>query len=192
MSNKILNPDAQRDRGSDQRRRRIKNGFTLLEVIVAVFIIAVGVGGVAKIMPSLISGSSINQSRLVSAYLAQEGIEIVRNIRDTNWLEEHNRDESAPSIAWDEGFTTCNSGCEADYNSVKELKPSLAVFGSGRYLNIDSNGLYGYGGGTQTKFKREITITKNSEILTITVNISWDDRGKHYDFPVQEKLHQWY
>ncbi len=166
-----------------------EKGFTLLEVIIAVFIISVGVGGVAKLMPSLIAGASLNQSRLTAAYLAQEGMEIVRNIRDTNWLEAHYIDGS---IEWDDGLANCSVGCEVDYSSVAQLSPLLIAYGSGRYLNIDSVGLYSYGAGTQTKFKRKITVQVAGDILTININVHWDDRGKSYDFPVEEKLYRWY
>jgi len=164
-------------------------GFTLLEVLVAIFIVSVGVGGVATIMPSLTAGSSLNQSRLTAAYLAQEGVEIVRNIRDTNWLEAHNSGGSTP--LWNEGFNPCSSGCEVDYTSAANLSPSLPAYGSGRYLNIDSSGLYSYGAGTQTKFKRKITVQSAGDILTITVEVSWQEKGKSYNFSVQEKLYKW-
>jgi prepilin-type N-terminal cleavage/methylation domain-containing protein len=168
---------------------KINKGFTLLEVIIAIFIISVGVGGVAAMMPSLISGSSLNQSRLTAAYLAQEGIEIVRSIRDTNWLEDH---YGGTPVDWNDGLDPCASGCEVDYTFIAESLPLLPAYGSGRYLNIDPNGLYGYDGSVRTKFKRKITVEENSDILTITVNIYWDDRGKSYEFPVQEKLYKWY
>jgi prepilin-type N-terminal cleavage/methylation domain-containing protein len=176
MWNKILNKN--------------KKGFTLLEVIVAVFIISVGIGGVANIMPSLISGVSLNQSRLVAAYLAQEGIEIVRNIRDTNWLEAHKADATTP--LWDDGLAACSLGCELDYTFASSSAPSLAAYGAGRYLNIIPSGFYGYGAGTQTKYKRKIIIVDNADILTISSEVFWSDRGKSYSFPVQEKIYKWY
>ena len=64
-----------------------KNGFTLLEVIVAIFVITIGVIGVISVVQRTAAFTSISSSRLQAAYLAQEGIEIARNIRDGNWLE---------------------------------------------------------------------------------------------------------
>ncbi|MFH1656929.1 MAG: prepilin-type N-terminal cleavage/methylation domain-containing protein [bacterium] len=171
-------------------------GFTLLEVIIAVFIISVGVGGMAAIMPSLISGSSINQSRLVAAYLAQEGIEIVRNIRDTNWLEDH---YGPVPVAWDEGFFPmsfdCTTGCEIDYLGVS-APPNIGPY-TGAKLKIDPiNGYYNYASGQDTKFDRKITVQRDwgdpNNILIITVDVFWNDRGKPYNFSVQEKLYKWY
>jgi prepilin-type N-terminal cleavage/methylation domain-containing protein len=170
----------------------LNKGFTLLEVIIAIFIISVGVGGVASVVPRLLSSSTTNQNRLTAAYLAQEGVEIVRNIRDTNWLENH---YGSTPIVWDDGFSPCtsaNGGCEIDYLGL--AAPVINHY-SGTKLKINStSGFYNYSSGNQTKFDRKIIVDKNlaGDILTITVNVSWSDRGKSYNFPVQEKLYKWY
>ncbi len=62
-------------------------GFTILEVLVAIFIITTG-GLAAYAMVQQIIFSTLSSSyRLTAAYLAKEGIETVRNNRDTNWLQ---------------------------------------------------------------------------------------------------------
>jgi prepilin-type N-terminal cleavage/methylation domain-containing protein len=166
------------------------SGFTLLEVMAAIFIISVGVGGIAIIMPSLISGTSLNQSRLTAAYLAQEGIEIVRNIRDTNWLEAHNKGDST---TWDNGFATCSgNGCEIDYLALASENPTILAY-SARKLKFDSTNGYNYTSGTTTKFSRKIIITPDgANILKISADVSWQDKGKTYNFPVQEEIYKWY
>jgi type II secretory pathway pseudopilin PulG len=171
-------------------------GFTLLEVLVAIFVITVGLIGVITVLQNTMFLRSISSSRLTAAYLAQEGIEIVRNVRDTNWLEAHNKADFTP---WDEGFSDCSIGCEIDYADLREEDPVFSpYFGSGRKLKIDSaSGFYNYDFGDDTKFARKITIEKDpadlNNVLIITVNVSWEDRGKMYNFPpVQEKLYQWY
>lgn len=173
---------------------KLNGGFTLLEVMVAIFIISIGVLGVVKMIPSLSASAQVNSSRLVAAYLAQEGIEMVRNIRDTNWLEAHIKGDSTP---WDEDFFSpvdCANGCEMDYTALANEDPSFAVYSSADKLKIDSEGLYKYNcsGCPETKFSRKITIQESSDILTITANVSWEDRGRTYNFPVQEKLYKWY
>jgi prepilin-type N-terminal cleavage/methylation domain-containing protein len=168
-------------------KNKFKNskGFTFLEVIVAIFIISIGVVGVVKFMPSIISENSINYSRLTAAYLAQEGIEIARNIRDSNLLQ---------GQSWDYGLNTaaCNGGCEADYINASQPDPNLLSFGTGRYLYIGGSGFYGYFGATATKYKRKITFISNGNDATVTVNVLWSERGKSYGFPVQERLYNWY
>jgi len=169
---------------------KLSRGFTLLEVIIAIFIISVGVGGVAKLVPSLIVGASVNQSRLVAAYLAQEGIEIIRNVRDTRWLKNHYSGTPSP---WDFFAERCASGCEMDYLIMASFVPH-DYFGT--KLKIDPvNGFYNYASGQDTKFDRKITVQSDSDdpdnILIITVDVFWEDRGKPYNFSAQEKLCKW-
>jgi prepilin-type N-terminal cleavage/methylation domain-containing protein len=180
---------------------KLNSGFTLLEVIIAIFVISVGVGGVAAVVPRLLSASTVNQNRLIAAYLAQEGIEIVRNVRDTNWLE--NQYGGTP-VPWDEGLTNCPAptGCELDFYCTNVQKPiptdpaghnCFKTYNAGDFLYLDPAGSYNYLQlGTQTKFSRKVTIDEGSNILTITATVYWTDKGKSYNFPAQEKLYTWY
>lgn len=57
-------------------------GFSLGEVILASFVLTVGIISVVKIMASSYSASEETQDLMIAAELAQEGVELVRNIRD--------------------------------------------------------------------------------------------------------------
>src|SRR3989344_6798261 len=61
-------------------------GFTLVEVIVAIFVVTVGIGGVFAFLQSTLFSGITLENQLIAPYLAQEGVEIVRNIRDTNYV----------------------------------------------------------------------------------------------------------
>lgn len=74
-----------------------KNAFTILEVILAIFILTVAVFASFSLIQQTVVGVSLNQSKLIAYYLSQEGVEIVRNIRDTNWL--NNR-------TWNQGISS--------------------------------------------------------------------------------------
>lgn len=66
------------------------SGFTLTEVMIGMMILAVAIVATTNLLIHLMRLNSFNVNALQAYYLAQEGIEGVRNIRDTNWL--HNRD----------------------------------------------------------------------------------------------------
>jgi len=165
-------------------------GFTLLEVITAIFVITVGVIGGMSAIQKTVALISISSSRLTAAYLAQEGIEVIRNIRDTNWLEGRTAE-----VSWDEGLTDCSAGCETDYTMNQNLDSWV---GEGRYLYIDgTNSFFRYidfpsGDDIQTKFKRKITITSDvSDILEVLVEINWSERGIPQSLSAQENLYNW-
>lgn len=159
-------------------------GFTIVEVLVAIFIITIGVIGVIKIIPQIISNTSLNSSNLTAAYLVQEGFEIVRNIRDSNWLEQR----TVQATDWDEGLADCLNGCEADYTVLAAQDPVLNSY-SGINLKINSDGFYNYALGSDSRFKRKITIIRDgTDILNVSILISWDKGGS---FSAQEKLYKW-
>lgn len=62
-------------------------GFTLLEVLVAIFLLTLGIGGSFALVSQAAVSSQLTVARLEAAYLAQEGIELIRNTRDANFLK---------------------------------------------------------------------------------------------------------
>lgn len=69
---------------------RNEKGFSLIEVMIGMTILTIAIVAATSILISLIN-SNKNITRTLQAYnLAQEGIEAVRNIRDTNWLNNLN------------------------------------------------------------------------------------------------------
>ncbi|MCX6721221.1 MAG: prepilin-type N-terminal cleavage/methylation domain-containing protein [Candidatus Staskawiczbacteria bacterium] len=166
-----------------QKDSKNKKGFTIIELMITIFILSfavVGIFAAFSVMASLVYDAT---DRLIAAYLGQEGMEIVRNIRDSNWL---NIDAGA-NASWLDGLSDdainysvdCHSiGCEADY-----LATNLATW-SDRYLFL-KNGIYSYDQtGSPTKFKRKIKIEpltdvdgSSNHIIKVIVETSWDQKG---------------
>lgn len=73
-------------------RNFIKNrrGFTLNEVMIGMMILSIAIVAATNLLTSLINANKTNVSTLQAYYLAQEGIEAVRNMRDTNWMHNVN------------------------------------------------------------------------------------------------------
>lgn len=177
-------------------------GFTLLEVIMAIFILTVGIGGSFALIQQTISTASMVRSRLIATYLGQEGIEIVRNIRDNNWLEQRESLQTPPLPAWNDGMGGCQGPtncCEGDYEtdmppSKTPLDPVAGCdFDNLNYLNIDSGGFYSYLSGTQTKFKRKILIEpiEENKMKVVTI-VQWREKTKIYEIEVIEHVTNWY
>lgn len=73
------------------------SGFTLLEVIISIFILSIGIAGSVSLIASTTQLIGESKNRVIAANLAQEGVEITRVIRDTNWL-------ANPALPFDDGF----------------------------------------------------------------------------------------
>src|SRR3989338_10729475 len=70
------------------------SGISILEVVVAILIITIGLVGFLSLVIQNIRVQYIDKNVLIASGLAQEGLELVRNVRDLNWL--------TPGNSWDQ------------------------------------------------------------------------------------------
>ncbi len=151
-----------------------QKGFTLLELMITIAVISIGMIGIFGMIQRTMQSAEDLKSRLITAYLAQEGIELVRNIRDTNWFEGKD---------WDDGLTGCSSSCEISFD-----EPTLKLH-SGDNLSIDGSGFYGKNGIHESQFKREVFIENTGDYLEVKVKVSWEEEQS---FEVIKHLYQWW
>ena len=102
-------------------------GFSLIEMLAVIFIVAVGLVGVSQLVVQSLQAQHISERTVVAYQLAQEGIELVRYIRDTNWL--------TPGNAWDDGLAP-GQYC-IDYSN-----PVLRSTTEDCYLYLDNDNWY--------------------------------------------------
>lgn len=137
-------------------------GFTLIEALVSLVVLTIALGPALVLSSNISSTASVIQNNLVAANLSQEGLEVIRALRDANWYNGLSFDTGLPDGIY-----------RIDWNSN-----DLISLGANPPLKIN-NGLYNYSSGTDTIFKRIITITKiNSEELRIMSEVSWIERGE--------------
>lgn len=161
---------------SGTNKQTLKNGFTIIETTVAIGIIVIGlIAALGAITAALFYVSNI-QDRIIAANLVAEGIEIVRNIRDNNRLQ---------NLAWNNDLADGNY--QTNFNST-----SLSSY-NGNFLLLDpSTGLYNYNSGNPTYFLRKISIANlsNYEIRIISTVI-WQKRGINYINSAEDHLFNW-
>ena len=68
-----------------------KKAFGLLEVLLAGVIIIIVLSSLVVVARNALDNSVLLQQRAQATYLAQEGIELVRQIRDTNYIDGDNK-----------------------------------------------------------------------------------------------------
>lgn len=178
---------------------RIKNqrekGFSLLETVIALGILVVGIGGAVGLVAQSLSSIEAIKNKVISANLAQEGIEVVRNLRDENWLNDvHWRGTGG-------GISLAGGDCgvsDADYR-VQYNATALINFAD-TLLQVNSSGYYGYNneygylGGTDTVFKRKITICRidvNDTQIKVISRVDWTEKGRAKFIEIEDRLYNW-
>jgi len=87
-------------------------GFTLIEVLITLSVFTIGVIGSFALAIANLRSVEENQDRLVVSNLAREGIEMVKNTRDSNWLKiQANEDCDSLTVGlqlcdWDQGLAS--------------------------------------------------------------------------------------
>ncbi|MCD6284113.1 prepilin-type N-terminal cleavage/methylation domain-containing protein [bacterium] len=168
-------------------------GFTLLEVIIAIAVISIGLIGILYLVSFSISASSVAKNKLIAANLAQEGIELVRGIRDTNWVQGEDWDtgiegtgnQRAGIIDYDDidGLTSYFNPPPSD---IDECGSNCRVYLKNDFYTHDSSG------GSSTNFYRLILLDKISPTqIEVTCEIKWTERSKSYYLTVKDYLYEW-
>ncbi|PIV38802.1 MAG: hypothetical protein COS30_00115 [Candidatus Portnoybacteria bacterium CG02_land_8_20_14_3_00_45_8] len=158
-----------------------EQGFGLMEVIVSIFIISIGLMGVMALVNYFTIAGGTSASRLIAANLAQEGIEVVRNIRDLNF----------GTNGWSDWY----AGIEGTTSYLVQYNDASWRAFSDMPLKYDSSaGLYGYDSGVDTSFvfKRKITLTKISDAeIKLVAEITWVEQNRSHILTVEDRLWNW-
>lgn len=194
----------------------IKNnsGQSLIELIVAVAIIQVGLLSVWSLFLSNFNAEREAELRIVGANLSREGVELVKNIRDSNWLraDQGEVNEEGKIWPWDEGLNSGIYSISYDDGSLEgEEESQLYVDPQGFYTNSSN--------GTKTSFyKRTIElksvccsdpegdlvcndtnyqIKKPSELCPLRIGINviakttWSHSGGERNSVVEDIIYNW-
>lgn len=174
----------------------LNKGFTLIEFLVTISVVGVGIIGALIAIEQGVIAIDYAKNRLTAAMLAQEGVEILKNIRDTNLLEYSYVDADT---SWNEGFSIAGD-YEVVYTHTHGPDPSLiqpgcsnCVFDDLSFLKLSDNG-YNYTNGSDTPFKRKINITQiGTDEYDVDVVVYWKKRGKgNYEITLKQYLYEWW
>lgn len=153
------------------RQTKNQKGITLIETIVAVFVVAIGlVSGLSLAVMSTNRTTAVKE-KLVALYLAQEGLELARNVRDSAGLD---------------GSDDYSIDDYGDYIARFEESASAEL-----WLDLDAQGFYrhynDFGDGfpsTETLYTRECD--RDTDLVTCTV--SWPGGQS---VTIKEELPMW-
>ncbi|MFH1428477.1 MAG: hypothetical protein ABIH39_01920 [Candidatus Margulisiibacteriota bacterium] len=161
----------------------IKNNFgiSIIEVVAAITIITMGMIGVLSLVIQNIQAQYINKNVLIAADLAGEGLELVRNTRDLNWLTGND---------WNKDIV---GNYTIDYKGSASINQSVDyIYDDDARLYVDSNGFYTHAvTAMPTNFYRLITVVDNIDYLDVKSTIRWKDGVKNHDYTAETYLYNW-
>ncbi len=182
-------PHSFKIKGVAEERFRLKNGFSIIEVLIALFIISLGLVGLLSLVQMNIRVNYINKNTVLAAQLAQEGLELMRKMRDSNWINE----EDGDSVGWD--LNMAAGTYIVDYNDdlLSPLSPSTGINDNNAILKINSDGFYEHTNGVNSQFRRVIVIDdKQADSFRITSIVSYQKEGRSFDYTATDYLYNWY
>lgn len=155
-----------------------KKGFSMGEVLLSVFILGVTMVTVLQLFVVSLKNFADTQDSVIASMLAQEGIELVKNIRDNNWVsgsDTYNNIDATgmSSCALDVVNVSCSSNSDNNvdcrFDHTADTNCSL-YFNNGKYTRIP--------GGKKTKFKRGIKILAIGNLRIIISKVNWNPQKK--------------
>ena len=188
-----------------------KRGFTLIETMIAVTILTLSVAGPLFTADRAIVAAQLASNQLTASYLAQEGIEYVRTMRDNEFLTTYRAGGADVSAAAWNAFLNNSvsdpytiSGCRA---SACMLDPVMRTMGTGSGSSLQpcsgssctplylASGVYTERtdlGGVVTPFTRTIQAVDISPTdERIVSKVWWTSHGTTYTITVTDHLTPW-
>ena len=150
-----------------------KKGFMMGEAVIAIFIVGTTLITFLSILSSMLKMEFQKRDYIIAANLAQEGIEIVRNIRDNNLKATcGSGSNTRPCNAFEPGMFPANTGP------------------SGSCSTCNGNGII------NSKFNREIRILQGPDLensKTIISRVTWTSTSSSgsESIEISDDLYSW-
>jgi len=164
-----------------------EKGFSILEVVIAIFIITMGLVGVLSLVIQNLQVKYINKNGIIASMLAQEGVELVRSRRDGNW----------------ENGLDFKQGIIGDGTYAIDAENIIDVDGgidnANARLKYNSGGYYCHGAWISegacnqgnSPFFRLITVTDNGVYLDVQARVRFKKGNNSYDYVAETRLYNW-
>ena len=149
-------------------------GFMVIEAAFSIFIVGVALVAFLMVLSMMYKTEFGKRDYVVATNLAQEGIEIVRNIRDSSW-----------KTGGTNGFSGFPSGdyCVDYLGTTHSCADKLKI----------RDGFYEYASGVETKFSRKIVIGGSGETRTVKSSVIWKPSGATSEATIEmeDTLYAW-
>ncbi|OGG43374.1 hypothetical protein A3G50_02380 [Candidatus Jorgensenbacteria bacterium RIFCSPLOWO2_12_FULL_42_11] len=151
-------------------------GQLLIESGIAISILIVALLGILGLLSRSLGLNNVVSSQYIASNLASEGIEVMKNLIDSNIVQLR---------PWNEGI---------DSGFYEVAFDSLAINqDQGRFLLLDSTGNnYNYQTGQPTFFKRVIEVENiGADEIKVNSRVNWQIKGGSYSVNLEDHFFNW-
>lgn len=194
--------------------QRIKNnkGFTLVETMVAVFILSLVIISLMTVVARSLFASRYARDEIISNYLLQEAVDYIRNDRDTIIFLDNNEDSKKTWQDFIDKYKNCideDRGCYIDVftsledpnssNNIKQCdynnEGAVTTCPNFFFDASSDNYFYNYEKkGSESNYKRKILFTVNPENpdeVIVKVTVYWINGDVTKSKSLQTSLTRW-
>jgi len=168
-----------------------KKGFSVLEIVICLGIVSISMLGILSLSLQSVKTQKSNKTELVASMLAQEGLELVRNIRDENWI-------NGTASNWMSDLNDSDGTFIIDMRGRSSLDDTPNDFSSAlTTLYTDMDGFYTHDNtGTASNFKRIIRVISDSingeDYLKVSSEVQWFGfNGRLLVYKADTELYDW-
>lgn len=197
-----------------KQKNKFNTGLTLIETLVAISIFTLSVLASMMVLSNNISNTVYTKKKLIASYLAQEGVEYIRSMRDTYMLY-----SSSGSAGWGSfnvkvagnvyplGNSVCAStnGCYFNPDNLSTYSGPMPITqipisnctsancSNGPMYYDSATGKYNNSAtGSPSGFTRKIKVTQMSTDETnVTSTVFWTQGSGTYSMVFSENLFNW-
>lgn len=165
---------------------KTREAFSLIEITIVLFIVSLGLVGILSLIVQSIQSSDYNKNNLVAYQLSQEGVELVRRYRDSNWKK--------LNYSFDYGLNLevgVESSYCVDYKNVEPVSTTKPC-----KLNLDDQGFYIHESGFPSSgFSRiiKIELLSGERAMRVISEVFWLGRsGSESSYATEALLYDWH
>ncbi len=166
-----------------------KTWFSIIEVIVGIFIFTIWLTAIYMTISSSININDYNKNQIIASNLSREWIELVKNLRDSNYTNLHNWDSINPNLTSD--FSNPINKIQTwTYYKVEPDFSTLWTIFSVKLTKINSTDFWEWVSMLDTKMKNyELCIdTSNKYIHSNNCTLAWMKKSGFYRYIKFEDL----